>query len=440
MAVVYDSGNEFVATFVDKFNNPLVNVTVTFKVNTTQINAKTDSQGTARFVVTQNIGSYIVNVTNPLTGETVIRTLNVLTQESIIATDTLLVYGVNNTFKVSFTDAIGNPLSNHNVWIKIAGKTIEKVTDSNGIALFEITESYGIYIAEIVNPQTHEKINKTITVITDKTINSSDMTVRYGSSENFTAVFVDKFNKPLANVNATFKVGNSIINTITDANGAAGFKIDLNPGTHNVLTVNPVTGERVNNTIIVNKLASKITAPAISGVFNIENKLIITLTDVNNKAIADTGIVVKLNSGVYNLKTNANGQATLSTKSLHANVYDVSVEFSGDARYASSSVKSKITVQKASVKLIAKKAKLKLKSKTKKYSVTLKNNINKPLAKVKLTLKVKGKTYKAKTNKKGKATFKIKKLKKKGTFKGNVTFKGDKNYNKITKKVKIKVK
>jgi len=35
---------------------------------------------------------------------------------------------------------------------------------------------------------------------------------------------------------------------------------------------------------------------------------------------------------------------------------------------------------------------------------------------------------------------KTSKVKKKGTFKGNETFKGDKNYNKITKKVKIKVK
>ena len=50
------------------------------------------------------------------------------------------------------------------------------------------------------------------------------------------------------------------------------------------------------------------------------------------------------------------------------------------------------------------------------------------------------KTYKVKTNSKGKATFKIKKLTKKGTYKATVTFKGNKYYNKVVKKVKIKIK
>jgi hypothetical protein len=58
----------------------------------------------------------------------------------------------------------------------------------------------------------------------------------------------------------------------------------------------------------------------------------------------------------------------------------------------------------------------------------------------KVTLKVKGKTYKAKTNSKGKAVFKIKNLKKKGTFKAKVKFAGNTYYNAVTKTVKIKIK
>ena len=58
----------------------------------------------------------------------------------------------------------------------------------------------------------------------------------------------------------------------------------------------------------------------------------------------------------------------------------------------------------------------------------------------KVTIKVNKKTYTAKTNKKGVATFKIKKLTKKGTFKSVITYKGNKYYNKVIKTVKIKVK
>ena len=58
----------------------------------------------------------------------------------------------------------------------------------------------------------------------------------------------------------------------------------------------------------------------------------------------------------------------------------------------------------------------------------------------KVTIKVNKKTYSAKTNSKGVATFKITKLTKKGTFKSIITYKGDKYYNKVTKIVNIKVK
>ena len=62
------------------------------------------------------------------------------------------------------------------------------------------------------------------------------------------------------------------------------------------------------------------------------------------------------------------------------------------------------------------------------------------MKKIKLTLKVNGKTYKATTDKKGKATFKITKLSKKGTFKATVKFAGNKYYKEVSKKVKIAVK
>jgi hypothetical protein len=72
--------------------------------------------------------------------------------------------------------------------------------------------------------------------------------------------------------------------------------------------------------------------------------------------------------------------------------------------------------------------------------VTLRNSKNKPIKKVKLTLKVKGKKYMAKTNNKGKATFKIKNLKKKGKYVALIKFAGNKYYKKSSKKVRITIK
>lgn len=100
---------------------------------------------------------------------------------------------------------------------------------------------------------------------------------------------------------------------------------------------------------------------------------------------------------------------------------------------------SKTNAKKAATKIIAKKKKFKAKKKVKKYTITLKSG-KKPIKKVLVTLKIKGKTYKAKTNAKGKATFKIKKLTKKRKYTAVIKFKGNVKYAPSTKKVKIIIK
>lgn len=78
-------------------------------------------------------------------------------------------------------------------------------------------------------------------------------------------------------------------------------------------------------------------------------------------------------------------------------------------------------------KFILKKATFKTKAKIKKYSITLKDG-KKPIKKVKVYLKIGKKSFYAKTNNKGKATFKITKLTKKGTYTGRLVFMGNKKH------------
>jgi hypothetical protein len=58
----------------------------------------------------------------------------------------------------------------------------------------------------------------------------------------------------------------------------------------------------------------------------------------------------------------------------------------------------------------------------------------------KVTLKVNGKTYAAKTNAKGQATFKLTKLTKKGKFTAVVKYAGNNYYNAKTSKPKLTVR
>ena len=95
-------------------------------------------------------------------------------------------------------------------------------------------------------------------------------------------------------------------------------------------------------------------------------------------------------------------------------------------------------ISKKKTTITAKTKTFKLKTKTKKYQITLKSG--KTLLKnKKITLKIKGKIYSAKTNNKGKATFKLK-ITKKGKFKAIIRFSGNKLYKASKKVIYIKIK
>ena len=151
-------------------------------------------------------------------------------------------------------------------------------------------------------------------------------------------------------------------------------------------------------------------------------------------------MTVKVGTISKTLTTNAKGQVSLNVATLVPKTYTATVKFAGDDGYLASSVSPKVVVSKAKPKITAKAKTFKVKVKTKKYTVTLKNNKGKVMKKVKLTLKVGKKTYKATTNSKGKATFKITKLTKKGKYTATVKFAGSKYYKALSKKVKITVK
>ena len=180
-------------------------------------------------------------------------------------------------------------------------------------------------------------------------------------------------------------------------------------------------------------------ATKVTATYNVAKKLVITLM-ANGKALANKKVTVKVGTISKTLTTNAKGQVSLNVATLVPKTYTATVKFAGDEGYLASSLSPKVVVSKAKPQIVAKAKTFKVKVKTKKYTVTLKNNKGKVMKKVKLTLKVGKKTYKATTNSKGKATFKITKLTKKGKYTATIKFAGSKYYKALSKKVKITVK
>ena len=270
-----------------------------------------------------------------------------------------------------------------------------------------------------------------------------NFTSTYNSGDKLLSKFTTASGLPINNANITIRIykNNALVGTYYALSGE-GWAVELDAGSY--IAVCSVENqayevEPANATLTINKDSSKLTSSAVTTVYNGGKYLVVTLKDSKNRPISNVKVSINLN-GVKTLTTDKNGQIKLITNALVPKTYTAIISFDGNTNYIKSTQSVKVTVKKATPKLTAKKKTFKKSVKTKKYTITLKTNQNKAMKKAKVTLKIKGKTYKATTNAKGKAVFKIKKLTKKGKYKATVTYKGNNCYNKVTQKVKITVK
>ncbi|OEC99218.1 MULTISPECIES: hypothetical protein [Methanobrevibacter] len=387
-----------------------------------------------KFNVDEN-GNVVLNISAPM--KNIVPKVPV--DETVFANDIEVIVNSSSNFKAKFTNKWGDSLKGINVSFIIGENIINIITNENGTAILPVDFDLGVYFVKIVNPVTGQFIFKTIDVILENTVTANDIIVKYNDKSKFSVIFTDKFGNPLINTNVKFKVGKYIINRTTDENGIASFVINFNVGNYAVNTINPVTNQSIDKIITVNKIATKLTSPKLTVTYNAGKYLTLILKDFNGKALINQKVSIKINGKVYTKITNSKGRSSLKIN-LPVKTYITTLTYAGDRNHIKSSATTKVIVKKATPKMTAKKATFKLKTKTKKYSIILKDNRYKVMKKVKVYLKVKGKTYRAITNSKGKATFKITKLTKKGKYSARIKYSGNKYFNSITKYVKITIK
>ena len=269
---------------------------------------------------------------------------------------------------------------------------------------------------------------------------ASDFKTAYNSGEKFTFK-LDADGQVLDGVKTIISIykNGAFVANYTALSGE-GWTVKLTPGTYQaVLSISNSNVEAVTKTITVTKAPTAITASAVTATYNVNKYLTIKLTDANGKALSGVKVTVTLGTA-KTYTTDKNGQIKINVAKLVPKTYTAKIAYAGNANYLASTKSVKVVVKKASPKMTAKAKSFKVSVKTKKYTITLKNNKGAVMKKVKLTLKINKKTFKATTNSKGVATFKITNLKKKGKFTATIKYAGNKYYNKLSKKAKITVK
>ncbi len=381
-------------------------------------------------------GSYIANVTivnGNYTG------FNSTEFEVFKAKANMNVYFENETFTTSAIIVILPADASGNVSVYVDGvlsQTVDLIDGNTVIVVNNLNVGDNNVTVVYNGDSNYVPVNESVSIKRNSTTFASDMTRGYNSGVDYTAKLLDGNGFPLANANVTIKVDTISYTVQTDSDGVLKFNNKLAPGYHAIVIANPATGEyKLANLTIVKRITDN---KDVKIFFADGSNYKVRIIGDDGKYVG-AGEVVKMNVGgkTYSVKTDNNGYANLKL-SLKVKTHTITVTYKGFT------TKNKVTV-KSVVKPVKKTVKVKKTAKKLKIKVKLKGK--KVLKKKKVYLKFKGKTYKAKTNKKGIATFKvpkkvIKKLKKGKKYKATFTYKAKANGKTIknTAKCKVKVK
>lgn len=283
------------------------------------------------------------------------------------------------------------------VSILINGKKITRTTDENGRISVGIDLNPGNYTALITVDEDeyyhNASANASVTILS--TVEAIDLIKIYGTANQYFAIFADSNGKPLANTEVKFKIGKNSYTAKTLPNGITRLNINLNIGTYTITAINPVTGQKAVNTIFIFQrlMENKDVTKYYKGTKSYKVRAYTN----DGKIAKGVTVKIKINKKTYKVKTDSKGYATLNLN-LKPKTYTIT------ATYGGYTVKNKVVIKSTIVtKNISKK-----KSKTVKFKAKLLNSKGKILKNKKITFKLKGKTYTAKTNKKGIAILTIK--------------------------------
>lgn len=325
----------------------------------------------------------------------------------LISSDVYVKYPDNVTYTVKLTDMANNPLANVSLNVTVNGKTYYPTTDENGTASVNVDLPLGIYNirCDVSQPEIFNCLGciNTAVVFKNVRLTASDISVKCGENAIYKINVRDDNNNPLGNVSLNVTVDGKVYHIKSDENGVSTLSIALGAG--NFLITACVNDPVIyNSSLITNKInvisQAKLTGSDIVMYFGAGSYYKVRLFADDGKPLKGAVVSIKISGKTVKATTDGNGYASYKI-TLKENTYYVT------ATYKNLKVSNKIVVKPVlTAKNISKK-----KSKKIKFTAKLVNTKGKALKNKKITFKFKGKTYKAKTNKKGIATLTLKNLK-----------------------------
>ena len=442
------------ATLTDDMNNSISGVSIAFTANGENIGEVIIENGVATVQLNvTDATEYIISGSSDLDSTIKTAAINVVLNATVDIPDVSGEAGDEITVPV-VVKVDGESVDNDNVSVVFGNETFN-VPINNGTANVKLTlpKDAGEYNLTVSYGGINE--TKVVTVAPVSEV-ASIISINMVNGKVVTGILTDINYNPIADSVVEYSINGVNANVTTGSDGTFTFEVQYDVKTD----ISFAGNEKIlpsNTSIIIKDVAPTRTATVINSSDFTQyscdyyegergGNFTFQLLDMVGNPLANKTIYIGYNGVTLNRTTDANGFANVQINLKNAGLYTFVVVFLGDENYNASMAVHKVVIDKKPTSISASAKTFKATAKTKKYTVTLKTIKGSSIdgktylaAGKKVTLKINGKTYTAKTNAKGQATFSLK-ITKKGKFTASIKYDGDVTYKASSKSVKITIK
>ncbi|WP_298501045.1 Ig-like domain repeat protein [uncultured Methanobrevibacter sp.] len=358
------------------------------------------------------------------------------------------IIGADTTIGIEVSGATGNVL------VFVDGVRYSRTLDNGKTQLSVPSLAVGNHdiVVVYVGDETYESSYANM-VVNGTALESRFTGITVSGSGEINAILVDESGRPISNADIDYTINGAKFKTTTNRAGQLTIQADSNTvveisykGTNWILPsdISLTLKDLVKPRQATNVIGKDYTQYAVEyGIGERGGNFTVQLVDQNGKPLANKIVYIGYNGKCLNRTTDSKGFASVQINLASENRLTFAVAFLGDEDYNATMSVYLVTINKKPVTISAPTKTFKASAKTKSYTVTLttvkaadgKTYFGSGKA---VTLSVGGKTYSAKTNANGQATFKLN-LNKKGTYSATVNYAGDGTYAaaKVTTKIKI---
>ena len=347
---------------------PLANQVINVGINGTSFTVTTNVNGKAYMTLSNYTpGQYTVNYsylgTDKVSGINKTGTI-IISNSSKLVTDLDMDFDDDTNILEFDLNSNNKALANKTIQVNINGTNFTLTTNVNGKAYMTLSNyTPGQYIVKYYfeGDKTYNPSSGIETIsITNGTgsiggLYGENLTMVYGSLENYTGKLIGDDGNPIIGQHVSIKLSNSqgqskIYSATTDVKGEYQLEINLYPGEYTALasygkysclnTISVMKDSSITKSVLS---ANKFSEPYGAGQ-NFTGKLL----DANGNPLIGQHIAIKLSntqgqSKVYWANTDYNGEYQLEI-CLYSGVYSAQCSFGGNSKYSDSSASTSITV------------------------------------------------------------------------------------------------